>query len=642
MLGTFMTRRLPAARRRSRVRLEELEPRTLLSVFTPAQIRQAYGFSQISFAAQGHAVAADGSGQTIALVDAYDDPNVVKDLQAFDRTFGLPAASLTVATPEGKPAADPGWAQEISLDVQWAHAIAPGARLLLVEAKSSSVTDLIQAVDYARKQPGVVAVSLSWALGEFKGETAYDGYFTTPYQHLGGSSGLAGAPYLKGGVTFVAAAGDSGPGSGAQWPSVSPNVLAVGGTTLTLDGRGNYVGETAWRGGGGGPSAYEHQPWFQAGVQRSGWRAVPDVSYAADPKTAFYVYDSVPFSGYAGWYAMGGTSAGAPQWAALVAIADQGRALAGKGSLDGPSQTMPALYKLAGAVYGTYYHDVTKGGNGHAAQRGFDMVTGLGSPVANQLVAGLANPAGAGGGSAAPRTAGTKAPAPGPVSRSLLATPVPPPPAANPGGAGGAPVGPVGPTAPAAPAAAASHPSTLPAFVPVASGMITAPSTPRIGQAPSSSPVPGGAGAVTVAPPLPSAHAPVSVLLESGGGDLLAVLDNRSDDTDVEAEDAPPPGPRTPPPPGPGDAPRDEDGDPWPGCGAISPADDLWLAALRPAATPLWERMDGSPWALCSLAVPAGLAMVVGSCGADPSWWEDETGEPAGPVWREWRRRGNA
>src|SRR4029079_3059524 len=173
-----------------------VEERLLLATYTPALIAHAYGVDQIMFGS----VKGDGSGQTIAIVDAYDAPNIASDLQKFDAIYGLPDLdrngkfSLTKATPEGTPAYDAGWAQEITLDVQWAHAIAPGAHILLVEAASSSYSDLMSAVDYARTQPGVSTVSMSWGGSEFSFESSYDSIFTTPAGHQG--------------VSFFASAGD--------------------------------------------------------------------------------------------------------------------------------------------------------------------------------------------------------------------------------------------------------------------------------------------------------------------------------------------------------------------------------------------------------------------------------------------------
>ena len=384
-------------RLRSRLNLEQLEIRAVPSVLTPMQVRHAYGFDQITFNAG--AIKGDGSGQTIAIVDAYNDPNIFNDLDVFDRQwsiegganlyskYGSASSFLTKATPQGTPYTSGGWALEMALDVEWAHAIAPGAEIMLVEARSSSFSSLFGAVDYARSRTGVVAVSMSWGSSEFSGETGYDSHFTTPTGHLGGSDGLGGAN-LAGGVTFVSSSGDNGAPPG--FPAISSNVLSVGGTTLNVDSAGNVISETGWSGSGGGFSPYVSEPSYQSAFQTTGARGNPDVSYNADPNTGFYVYDSVSYYGSRGWFSVGGTSAGSPQWAALVAIADQGRALAGSGSLDGPSQTLPSLYALASTSYSTYFRDITSGNNGYAAGAGWDPVTGLGSPIANNLVAGLA------------------------------------------------------------------------------------------------------------------------------------------------------------------------------------------------------------------------------------------------------------
>ena len=333
--------------------------------FTPSEISQAYGFNQITF--DNGSVKGDGSGQTIAIVDGYDQPNIASDLAVFDSTYGLPAppSFLKVNQNGGTnyPPSDPGWGLEISLDVEWAHAMAPGANILLVES-----TDVYAGVNYARSLPGVSVVSMSWGGSEWSTESAWDYKFTTPAGH--------------GGVTFVASTGDDG--GLLEYPSASPNVLAVGGTQLTTDSLGNYLSETGWSGSAGGISSSESQPAYQQGVvtQSSTMRTVPDVAYnAASP---YAVYDT---SSYSGWVEVYGTSAGAPQWAALVAIADQGRALAGQGSLDGPSQTLPMLYQLPSSDF----HDITSGSNAaYSAGPGYDLVTGLGSPVANRIVPALA------------------------------------------------------------------------------------------------------------------------------------------------------------------------------------------------------------------------------------------------------------
>src|SRR5262249_6165498 len=210
--------------------------------------------------------------------------------------------------------ANTDWARAIALGVEWAHAIAPGANILLVEANAASDADLYTAVDYARHQPGVVAVSMGWGSNEFSFEARFDSFLTTPDGHVGGSG-------LPGGITFVASTGSKGaPG---KYPAYSPNVLAVGGTSLYLDELGNYQGEDGWSRSGGGISWYESEPAYQASVQSTGKRTIPDVSYNADPQTGFWIYDSV---GSDGWWIFAGTSAGATQWAALIALADQQRA----------------------------------------------------------------------------------------------------------------------------------------------------------------------------------------------------------------------------------------------------------------------------------------------------------------------------
>lgn len=343
------------------------------SAYTPSQISQAYGFSSISF----NGIKGDGTGTTIAIVDAYDDPTAQADLNTFDAQFGLPATTLIRVGQTGGavPGTDStgGWEEEESLDVQWAHAMAPGATIMLVEAKSASDTDLLAAVSYASAHAQVV--SMSWGGGEFSGETNYDSYF----KHAG--------------TTFVASSGDSG--APVSWPAASSDVLAVGGTSLTLGSGSTYASESGWSGSGGGPSAYVAQPSYQTGVvtQTTTRRANPDVAYDASPSTGFAVYDSFVSGGSSlGWFQVGGTSAGAPQWAALLAIADQGRSLSGLSSLDAtsPTEVMTTLYKNATSGI---FHDVTSGysvgSTTYYAGTGFDYVTGLGTPKANLVVGAL-------------------------------------------------------------------------------------------------------------------------------------------------------------------------------------------------------------------------------------------------------------
>jgi hypothetical protein len=253
---------------------------------------------------------------------------------------------------------------------------------VLVEANSASLSDLMTAVQTAAKQANVV--SMSWGSSEFRGETAYDtpAYFANPN------------------VTFVAASGDDGGAYGASWPAVSPYVVSVGGTTLNLTSSGTIRGETAWNSTGsrwsgysgstGGASLYESVPSYQVASLGSGAtkRATPDVAAVANPSTGLSVYDSVAGMGQTGWFQVGGTSASSPLWAGIIAAADQARVSAGKGQLSS-TQTLNLLYSLArSSAYSSDFHDVTSGSNFVAtAKIGYDMVTGLGSPISSSLIA---------------------------------------------------------------------------------------------------------------------------------------------------------------------------------------------------------------------------------------------------------------
>jgi hypothetical protein len=345
---------------------------------SPSQMRQAYAANAIGFGG----VAGDGSGQTIAIIDAFDDPNAASDLHNFDQGFGLSDAPSFTRLNENGGTALPGvdttdakpntWALEESLDIEWAHVMAPRAGIILYEAQSTSLDDLVAAaVNTARNNPNVTVISMSFGGGEFAGETGYDSYFTTPAGHKG--------------ITFLSSTGDSGAPGG--YPAYSPNVVAVGGTTLSIDSAGNYVGESGWSGSGGGESTQESEPSFQHSVQSTGVRITPDVSIDADPNSGVPVYDTFDNSASAPWMQVGGTSLAAPMWAGLIAVADQGRAINGLSSLDGPSQTLPMLYKAPASDF----HDITTGNNGgFGAGAGYDAVTGRGSPIAHPIVATLA------------------------------------------------------------------------------------------------------------------------------------------------------------------------------------------------------------------------------------------------------------
>jgi len=320
--------------------------------YGPAQFRGAYKLPSAS----------GGSGQTIGIVDAYDDPNIESDLAVYSTRFGL--RSCTTANGCFKkvnqsggtkyPAKNAGWALEISLDVEIAHAICPNCKILLVEATTPSFANLLVAEDYAKAHATVV--SNSWGGGEFSGETTFDTHFST-----------ANKP-----ITF--SSGDSG--YGVEYPAASQYVTAVGGTTLRVNADNSYKSEAVWTGAGSGCSALEPKPTWQkdAGCIR---RTVADISADADPNTGAAVYDSVPYQGASGWFQVGGTSLASPLIAAVYALAGNA---AGIGD---------AQYVYGHATYGASgtLHDVTSGSNGSCGgsylctgKTGYDGPTGRGTP----------------------------------------------------------------------------------------------------------------------------------------------------------------------------------------------------------------------------------------------------------------------
>lgn len=357
--------------------------------YSPVQIRHAYGIDSIAFGG----TTGDGTGQTVAIIGAYNDPKLVdstvttpdsngvtfdtSDLHMFDEEFGIPdPPSFTKVDETGGtnfPTTDPSWANESAMDVEWVHAIAPKASIILVECNTPNLNDLVQAgVDYARSQPGVSVVSMSFAADEASGESFYDTYFTTPTSHQG--------------VTFVAGTGDDG--SPGEYPAFSPNVLAIGATTLTLSGTDNYGSEVGYADSGGGTSQYEGKPAYQDDVTTPSdtFRSIPDVAFDGDDNTGVSVYDSFNGGSATPWYKVGGTSFSAPAWSGIMAIVNQGRVIGGQTTLDGPSQTLPRIYELNSSDF----NDITTGSNGLAAGGGYDQVTGRGTPKANLLAVDLA------------------------------------------------------------------------------------------------------------------------------------------------------------------------------------------------------------------------------------------------------------
>jgi subtilase family protein len=330
----------------------------------------------------------NGSGQTVVITDAYDDPTIVSDVNTYSQQFGLPLAcgtagagsacfKFSVQSPDGSAGTDPGWGTEVALDVEMVHAIAPRAAVVLMEAHDASVPALDSAIDHAASlKPAVISDSWNLNATEFAGQTALDSHCRLSHSLCVFSSGDFSNP--------------------TGWPSTSPDVLAVGGTNLQLASDGSVSSETAWgtpfglEGSGGGISYIERRPAYQRKVNPSAYRGVPDVSFDADPATGVAVYDSDGITGQ--WLQIGGTSVGAPAWSGILAVVGQLRAAAGKPPL------VAAGYAAQRAIYGLHdgLADITQGENGPVtrssqyggnacgpqcqARPGYDYVTGLGSP----------------------------------------------------------------------------------------------------------------------------------------------------------------------------------------------------------------------------------------------------------------------
>jgi subtilase family serine protease len=314
-------------------------------------------------------VSTPGSGVTIAIVDAFNDPTAASDLNVYRAQFGLPALNACGgASPwfckvnqtggTTYPKTNGGWAQEESLDVDMASALCSNCNILLVEATSNSNSNLYAADDYAATQASYI--SNSWSGGESSGETSSDSHF------------------CKAGKVFVFATGDSGFGS--QYPATSPCVTAAGGTHLVTASNSRGWSETAWSGAGSGCSSFEAQPSWQGAVVNitsvCARRAEADVSAVADPNTGVDVYDSTRFQGLAGWLVFGGTSVATPIIATVYGLASNA------------STVVPASNSGASYTYGhtSGLFDVTSGSNGSCgtdlcnATAGWDGPTGNGTP----------------------------------------------------------------------------------------------------------------------------------------------------------------------------------------------------------------------------------------------------------------------
>jgi kumamolisin len=328
---------------------------------TPASLGCVYKLvSQLVPGCSPNAATSNPSGgsRAIAIVDAYHYPTAMQDLQVFSNQFGLPAptsANFQVVYASGwQPPVNAQWNLEAAMDIEWAHAMAPNAKIYLVEAASNSYANLLNAVSVANsllQSAGGGEVSMSWGGSEFSSETFYDRYFTQSK------------------VVYFAAAGDS---PGVVWPSASPNVVSVGGTSISRNPTtGFFQLEMAWQSDGGGPSLYETRPSYQSGISAivQTRRGTPDVAAVADPSTGVWMY------AYPYWYIAGGTSAAAPVWAGVVNSA---------GSFSAASQTeLATIYTNRGNA--SDFSDIVHGScgpnQGYLAVIGWDFCTGAGSPV---------------------------------------------------------------------------------------------------------------------------------------------------------------------------------------------------------------------------------------------------------------------
>ena len=299
--------------------------------YGPDQLRAAYGIQPLLDRG------ITGAGRTIVIVAAYAPPGIDEDLKKFDRAFGLPDPQLRIVAPQGAvwDPNDPNqllWASEIDGDVQWSHAIAPQAGIVLVEARSDDDHDLASAVTYA------VEHRLGDVISQSFGE---DERCTPPTARTKLSAAYRKA--AAAGITVVASSGDTGAGEfvcdpnsgnlreGAAFPASDPRVLAVGGTQLKADlSSGAYRAELAWNDGGkefasasgGGYSILFDRPEYQAGAVARRARGLPDVAYSSASKGAVMVYWGQDGAG-GGFYGFFGTSVAAPQWSGLVALAAQ-------------------------------------------------------------------------------------------------------------------------------------------------------------------------------------------------------------------------------------------------------------------------------------------------------------------------------
>ena len=319
------------------------------SGYGPNAIRSAYN------------LASTGGSGAHAIVIAYHYPNARRDFNTFSTQFGLPTEGSSNQASSSNtrfqvvyqgtkaPSANVGWNQEAALDIEWSHAMAPSAKIFLVEANSNNFNDLNAAIKKAATLPGVRSVSMSFGADEFSGETNFESNFVQP------------------GVVFFASTGDTG--GQHSWPALSPKVVAVGGTSLNSSA--GLWSESAWTGTGGGISSYFARPAYQNAVQTivGAKRGSPDISAVADPNTGCAVYAPVSSTSSA-WMVFGGTSLSCPIIAGIYNLSGLSSASSGA--------ELTRIYANLGS---SSFRDVTTGSAGaNASKVGYDLTTGVGTP----------------------------------------------------------------------------------------------------------------------------------------------------------------------------------------------------------------------------------------------------------------------
>ncbi len=379
--------------------------------YSPQQMRNAYSLTSLLNAGY------TGVGQTIVIIDSFGSPTAAADLKKFDADYGLPdPPSFRVIAPLGTVPFDAqnsdqvGWAQETDLDVQWAHAMAPGAGIVLLTSPVAETQGVQGMPEFLKLERYALDHHLGKIFSQSWGTTEETLFTPAGKKILNGFNDFYQQSSAQH-ITFLASAGDTGsvnpdvnnnnyPFPTVGFPASSPWVTAIGGTSLYADANGSYQSETAWNDGvgsasGGGYSLYFKTPNYQkktlpSAVQATsrGYRGLPDVAYNADPSTSIPVY--LGFLPNPDYYLFGGTSAGTPQWAGMIADANQ---LAGHplGFLNQKLYQLGAHQPATGPVF----HDITSGNNaqgsipGYQATPGWDAVTGWGSPITDALLARL-------------------------------------------------------------------------------------------------------------------------------------------------------------------------------------------------------------------------------------------------------------